>query len=166
MLGGDGRGEGFRLRGREAAQLEETAKRRRGRGRCRSPGDREAHVLQVFQELHTRVAPEEAHEIRVRPRAEGAVPLLHRPDEATRTRLQTHPSVPSRSERLRDRSELKIEFFRNKEREKLLRVLFVRSCNDWQRVPMYRYKNVLIFREAIRKGTKGEDSTVSVRLRM
>lgn len=99
LLGGDGRGEGLRLRGRETVELEET--------KNRDPtGHREAHVLQVFKELHSRVAPEETHQVRVRSGAEGPVSLLCGEDEATRPRVQTHPSVPSRSKRLRDRSEL------------------------------------------------------------
>lgn len=61
----------------------------------------------MFEELHTRVAPEEAHEVRVRPGAESPVSLLLREDEAARSRLQAHPPVPPGSERLRDRPQLR-----------------------------------------------------------
>ena len=100
VLGGDGRLEGLRLRGRQAAERQET--------KIRQPeGHREAHVLQVLEELHTRVALEEAHQVRVRARAQGPVPLLCGAYEATGPRVQTHPTVPSRSERVRDRPELR-----------------------------------------------------------
>lgn len=57
----------------------------------------------MLEKLYTRVASEEAHEVRVRPGAESPVPLLLRQDEATRSRLQAHPPVSPGTERLRDR---------------------------------------------------------------
>lgn len=59
--------------------------------------DEEPHVPQVSQELHARVAPQATHEIRVRPGAEGSVPLLHGKDEAARARLPPHKTVSSRA---------------------------------------------------------------------
>lgn len=94
VLRGDG-GISFRLRlCGEVAQ--ETPKR-----------TREAHMLAVLQELRARLAPEQAHQVRVRPGAEGPVSLLLRQDEATRSRLQAHSTVSPRQERLRDRSQLR-----------------------------------------------------------
>lgn len=98
VLGGDGGVRGLRLRRGETAQLDEEAP-----GRTLSRRHREAHVLAMFEELHTRVAPEEAHEVRMRPGAEGPVSLLLREDEAARSRLQAYPPVSPGSERLRDR---------------------------------------------------------------
>jgi len=59
-------------------------------------------MLKMLEELYTRVAPEEAHEIRVRPGAESPVSLLLCQDEATRSCLQTHPPVSPGTECLRD----------------------------------------------------------------
>lgn len=60
-------------------------------------------MLAMLEELYTRMALEEAHEVRVRPGTESPVPLLLRQDEATRSRLQAYPPVSQGSERLRDR---------------------------------------------------------------
>ncbi|XP_076238034.1 uncharacterized protein LOC143181491 [Calliopsis andreniformis] len=128
LLGGDGRVQGLRLRGGETAQLEEEAKQR-------PQGHREAHVLQVLQELHSRVALEEAHQVRVRPRAEGPVSLLCCQDETAWPRVQTYPTVPSGPERLRDRSELRSVGSRS-ETVVDSQPRVVSSCSVWRTLPL------------------------------